>query len=67
MLALCNEAKSAILAGFDDRCPKWMVDDFERGEVAMDEPPGFTERAYLLWLAAGGTVIAPKPVTMDDL
>jgi hypothetical protein len=67
MHSLNKEARSAVLAGFDDRCPEFMIRDFEKGEVPMDEPPGLTERAYMLWKFCGGEVIPPKPVTADDL
>jgi hypothetical protein len=30
---------------------------FEKGHVPMDEPPGFEEREYRRWKAAGGQVI----------
>jgi hypothetical protein len=37
------------------------------GEVAMDEPPGFTERFYRQWKDEGGQVIHPKPPSDRDV
>lgn len=34
-------------------------DDFEAGYVPMDSPPGFEEREYAAWKAAGGVVTRP--------
>lgn len=67
MLALNDEAQSAVLAGFDDRCPPFLIAEFRKGRVPMDEPPGLEERAYVLWKVCGGEVDPPRVVTADDL
>jgi hypothetical protein len=67
MHSLNEEARSAVLAGFDDRCPSFLMRRFEQGHEPCDEPPGMEERAWLLWKFCGGEIIPPKPVTADDL
>lgn len=37
------------------------------GEIAVDEPPGLSERDYQLWLFLGGKVNPPRVVTQEDL
>jgi hypothetical protein len=67
LLAFNDEAKSAVLAGMDDRCPPYLIEQFQNGHRPCDEPPGLEERAYLMWRFCGGEPIPPKPVTADDL
>ena len=40
---------------------------WRKGMIALDEPPGFSERYYQLWLHLGGVVDQSKPVTVDNL
>lgn len=35
--------------------------DFEKGHVPSDEPPGFEEREYRDWKAAGGVAVVSTP------
>jgi len=47
--------------------PQFLRRMFEKGDVPCDSPPGLTELYYRKWLALGGKVTPPKPVTVDDL
>jgi hypothetical protein len=50
-----------------EEIPVVLIAEFENGYAPMDEPPGFEERYYAAWKAAGGKVKPKTPVTADDL
>lgn len=45
--------------------PAFMRERFENGHVPMDEPPGFEERWYAEWKAAGGKVKQKQTATEE--